>query len=226
MYLEWDKIPSQLANRIIHAAGSLLNLLTGGLALLTLRSRKVTQPASRYFLWLFATISFIIVSINHVSAPLIGGGDWTVVIRGLKPNNMWKTILVGTGIIMAIIGYILPLRLWIPDLRDNRMALLKITVIPVLTLIIVQTLSLIWSPFAHLPSDQNHLLASVFAYIHFILWAILINIIPIPRSKNPIESIRLPRSNTWCLSGIIGALFFIGILGPGLGPLEEDPRLG
>ena len=53
MYIEWSQIDSAAENMIIHAAGPGMNLLTGIIALLLLRSQKVTDSATRYFLWLF-----------------------------------------------------------------------------------------------------------------------------------------------------------------------------
>ena len=226
MYIEWDQIKTVGENRIIHAAGASMNLLTGVIALLFLRTDKTNNSPTRYFLWLFSTISFIIVTINLISAPLIGGGDWTVFIEEFDRRELWKAGVILVGIVLAISGYVLPLRYWMPNLKGNRKVLLKITVVPVITMIVVQSLSLIGSPFASLPPEYNHLLASVFAYIHFILWAILVNLFPIPRSKKPVDSIQLPRSNNYLVLGLVIAIFFIGILGPGLGPLEEDPRLG
>jgi len=226
MYIEWDQIKTVGENRIIHAAGAGMNLVTGIIALLFLRSPKVNDAASRYFLWLFSTISFIFVALNLISAPLIGGGDFTVFIQEFGNNALWKGIIIGAGVIITIPGYALPLRFWMPDLRGNRKTLLKITVIPVLTFIIVQTLSLIGSPFSRLPPEYNHLLASAFAYLHLILWAILVNILPVPRSTHPTESIRLPRSNVYLGIGFLVGIIFIAVLGPGLGPLDQDPRLG
>ncbi len=49
-------------------------------------------------------------------------------------------------------------------MKDNRRAQFAVTVIPVVTLMVVQSLSLIGNPFDRLPSAANHLLASVFAY--------------------------------------------------------------
>ena len=225
MYIEWDQIKTVGENRIIHAAGAGMNLVTGIVALLFLRSQKATKYATRYFLWLFSTISFIIVTLNLISAPLIGGGDLTVIIQELENKELWKVIILGMGVILTIPGYALPLRLWMPDLRGNRKTLLKITIVPVMTLIILQTLSLVGSPFSRLSPEYNHLLASVFAYLHFVLWAVLVNILPIPRSIHSIESIRLPRSSVYLGLGLVVGIVFIAVLGPGLGPLEQDPRL-
>jgi hypothetical protein len=226
MYIEWSQIDSAAQNMILHAAGPGLNLISGIIALLVLRSQKVTDSATRYFLWLFSTVSFILVTINLISAPMIGGGDFSVIIQETENQQMWKAIIIGIGVILTIPGYVLPLRYWLPNMRGHRKTLLIITVIPILTMIIVQSLSLVGSPFSRLPPEHNHLLASVFAYLHFVLWVILVNILPVPRSTRSIESIRLPRSIMYLSIGLIVGIFFIAVLGPGWGPLEQDPRLG
>lgn len=224
-YIVWDQIQSAGEFRIITAGGTVVNLITGAFALILLHSRKVTNSASRYFLWLFATISVILATLNLVSAPLIGGGDWMEFTRQLEPRSIYLAVIIGVGLLVTVAGYILPLRMWMPNLKGKRWVQLKVTVIPVVTLISVQTLSLVNSPFAKIPSASNHLIASVFAYLHFILWAILVNVLPVPRSTEPVESIRLRRSIVWLAVGLVVFLFFVFVLGPGLGPLESDPRL-
>ena len=221
-YLAWDQVQTVGDARTIDAAATVLNLVTGGLALLALRSRRVTNPASRYFLWIFATFSLTVVTVN-----LLAGGDWTEVIRGLEPRGLWRAGIVAVGMLVAVAGYILPLKLWMPDLHEDRRLQLKVTAIPVVVFIVVQTLSVAWSPFARQPwgSGQNAL-ASVVA-ISFILglWLALVNLVQRPRSTKPVESIQMTRSNIWLAVGLIVFLLFVTVLGPGLGPLEDDPRL-
>jgi len=218
--IDGDQVSSIGAYRTIMAAGTVMNLVGGAAALILLRLQIQANSATRYFLWLFATFSFIIAAMNLVSVMLIGAGDWMEFIRELEPGGLWKAIIIGVGIIITIFGYIMPLRIWMPDLKDKRKTQLAVTVIPVVTLIVVQSLSLIGSPFVRLPNAENHLLACVFAYLHFVLWAVLVNVLPEPRSKNPLHSIRLPRSYVWLAFGLLFALFYLVVLGPGLGLLE------
>jgi hypothetical protein len=215
--IAWDRVTSIGTYRTIMAAGTVMNLVGGAAALLLLRVQKQAKSTTRYFLWLFATFSFIIATMNLVSVMFIGAGDWTEFTRELEPRVLWKAIIIGVGMILTVLGYILPLRLWMPDLRDNRRTQLVVTVIPVLTVIVVQSLSLIGSPFARGPSGASHMLACVFAYLHFVLGAILVNTLPAPRSKNPPQSIRLPRSVGWLACGLALALFYVVVLGSGIG---------
>jgi hypothetical protein len=212
-------------DRFFNAAGALVNLLTGALALVLLCRCASSTASWRFFLWLFACFSATIVAVNLVSAPILGGGDWTAVLRGLEPSTLWKSSLIGTGLFLAVIGYVLPLRFFMPDLRDRRLVQLGLTAVPVLTVIIFHTLSLLKSPFSRLPADTNHLLASVFMYLHLILWIILVNVLPWPRSSDPADRIRLRRSYVWIVVGFLVLLVYVVILGPGIGSFEGDHRL-
>ena len=221
-YLAWDQVQTVGDARTIDAAATVLNLVTGGLALLALRSRRVKSAASRYFLWLFATFSLIVATLN-----LLVGGDWSDVISGLERRGLWRAGIVAVGMLVAIAGYVLPLRLWMPDLRENRRLQLKITAIPVAVLIVVQALSVAGSPFARQPwgSGENALATVVALSFFFGLWLALVNLVQRPRSTEPVESIRLTRSWSWLAVGLIVFLIFVAVLGPGLGPLDHDPRL-
>ncbi len=212
--------------RLFILGGTIVNIVTGALALLALRWKKAMNTAICYFLWLFATFSTIIVTMNMVTNPLLGFGDWTDFISTLEQENIWETIIIVAGLVLMVTGYALSLRQWVPSMKGHRLALLKITAIPVATMIVVQTLSLIKSPFATLPPESNHILTSSFSYIHFILWVIAVNLIPVPRSSDNLEAIRLPRSNAWLVLGFIVFIFFILVLGPGIGSFVGDLRLG
>ena len=226
VYLEWSQIRTVEDYRLIHIGGTLMNLVTGVIALVILYFGKRLSRAMRYFLWMFSTMSFVVVIMYLISATAVGGGDWMEVITDLEPRNLFVALIVGAGILFAIPGYVLPLRAWMPDLKGNRSTLLKVTVIPVLVVIIIQTLSVLGSPFAYDPQGIGHMGASIFMLIHFILWLVLVNVLPVSEPSKELEAIGLKRSTLWLLAGAAALIIFVLILGPGLGPLAEDPRLG
>ena len=206
--------------KVLLAGGTVVNLLTGAIALLLLHFRKPIPKASRYFLWLFATFSFVIVTMYLVTATALGAGDWIGFVQDMDARNLYLAVIIGTGILFTLPGYALPLQEWMPDLKGNRLTLLKITFVPILTLTITQILSALRSPFRNELGGQNSLLISVFVCIHLVIWAILVNLIPIPRSSKGIDSISLDRSPYWLVAGIVFFLFFVLILGTGIGPLS------
>jgi hypothetical protein len=73
--------------------------------------------------------------------------------------------------------------------------------------------------------DTNYLVASVFAYLHLIFWVILVNVIPWPRAPGPAARVWLSRSGAWLAVGLIVLVFYVGVLGPGIGSFEGDSRL-
>ena len=81
------------------------------------------------------------------------------------------------------------------------------------------------SPFATASPEANHLLASVFAFVHLIGWAVLVNRGVGPRSSRPVEDLALQRSTRWIVIGAVTVVVFVAVLGPGIGPLADDPRL-
>ncbi len=211
---------SSANTRTLLAGGTVVNFLTGGIALLLLHFRRPNSKALQYLLWLFATFSFVIVIMYLVTTTAIGAGDWIGFVQRLNPRNLYIAIIIGAGILFAFPGYALPLREWMHNLKGNRLALLKITFIPVLALTITQILSTLRSPFRNALGGQNPLLISVYVCIHLAIWALLVNLIPVPRSSRGIDSISLGRSPIWLVAGIVFFLFFVFILGAGIGPIS------
>jgi hypothetical protein len=112
-----------------------------------------------------------------------------------------------------------------PEIKKHRSILLSIAGIPVVTVIVLQTLSLISSPFSYLSASQNHLLASVFAYFHFILWAMIVYIVPASNKKYSIEDLIPNRSVLLIVIGVVATVFYIFILGSGIGSFDGHPSL-
>ena len=223
--LDWDAVESVTEDRIINAAATPVNLLTGMLALVVLRWLHVKRPPLRYFLFLFAVVSFTMATWNMVTIPLLGAGDWGEITQGLSHAGLWTAGVIATGVVVAIVGYCLPLRLFLPDLADRPELRHTITFVPVTTMIVVQTLSMLASPFATAPAEANHLVASVFAYAHLMVWAVLVNRGVGPRAPGSVHELTLHRSPSWLAAGVVIIIVFIAVLGPGLGPLADDPRL-
>lgn len=205
--------------RIIPAGGTIVNLMTGAISCLLLHFLKRMSKALQYFLWLFATFSFTVVIMNLVTATAIGSGDWIDFTQELVLRKLYIGIIIGIGILIAMPCYALPLREFMPDLKGNRLSLLKVTAIPVLALTIIQILSVFRSPYSRQSQDVTHLIYPIFVLLHFIIWVTLVNLVPVPRSSKGIEVISLGRSYFWIVFGIIAGFVFVLILGKGLGPI-------
>jgi len=211
--------------RLFLLGGVLMNFVTGVIALLILRFNKSLSSQMYLFLWLFSSFSFIIIVMNCISVTLIGSGDLPQIISTFKNQENLKIIVLIIGFITMIAGYMIIQKSFMPEIKGHRSVLISITLIPVITAIIIQTLSLLKSPFAYLPPSQNHLLASVLVYFHFLFWALIVNIIPLSSKKNSLEKIITEKSIIWITISLIMVVFYIFILGPGIGSFDGHSSL-
>jgi len=209
--------------RLFLLGGVLLNFLSGLVGYLVLIKNKSLKPHMRVFLWYFTSFSYIVILMNLVSAPLTGGGDLAGIINTLENKFLAKSFVLISGLIFMILGYIVIQRAFMVKIKRSK--LLTLTFIPVAVIIIIQSLSLLRSPFAYLPPAENHLLVSFFAFFHFVIWAIVVSIIPVPGNKQDSETILPGKSVLWIIFGVIIAIFYIFILGPGIGSFEGHPSL-
>jgi len=209
--------------RLFLLGGVFLNFISGLIGYLVLRYNQSLNPQMRVFLWYFASFSYTVILMNLVSAPLTGGGDLAEIINTLENKLLAKSLVLMGGMIFMILGYILIQRAFMVKIKRSK--LITLTFIPVVVIIIIQSLSLIKSPFAYLPPTENHLLASVFAFFHFVIWATIVNIIPAPGNKHDTITILPGKSTLWIISGVIIAIFYIFIRGPGIGSFECHPSL-
>jgi len=226
--MDWNEYINQhgyTTLRLYLLGGVLMNFVTGVIALLILKLYKSLSSQMHLFLWLFSSFSFIIIVMNFITVTFIGGGDLPQIINTFENQESLRTIVLIIGFIIMIAGYMIIQKNFMPEIKGHRSVLILITLIPVITAIIIQTLSLLKSPFAYLPPSQNHLLASVLAYFHFLLWALIVNIIPLTSKKNSIEKVVVEKSITWITISLIFIIFYIFILGPGIGSFEGHSSL-
>jgi len=202
-------------NRAVAAAGSVANLIFGTLCF-ALFGRKKGFDATRYFLWLLATINWM----NGIGYLLFSGlldyGDWAVVIAGQKPHWMWRAILGACGIAgyWAVVRFSARqmasvVRAGLMDRRDVRRLVFPSYVAGGLLLVAGAARNPI-GPQLILQSG----LSSGFAAMAGLLF------VPglVERDTNEL-SVSVPAlglSARWIALGIAAAVIFVGFLGPGI----------
>jgi hypothetical protein len=77
------------SSRLVAAAGSIANVVVGVLALIAFR-RGPRSGATRYFLWLFASLNLLNGTGYLLFSGLLDVGDWAVVIAGFEPHWAWR----------------------------------------------------------------------------------------------------------------------------------------
>lgn len=211
--------------RLFLIGGVAMNFITGVIAVLLLRYVKSNNANGRFFLWLFASFSYVVVAMNFITAPLTGGGDLAEIIRTYDNQLLARLIVLLTGVFILIFGYRAIQLSFMPVTKDLRNIRLSFTIIPLVTIIVFQTLSIFKSPFATLPPAQNHLLVSIFAYFHVLIWALFVYFLPFPGKKNSIQNSVPSKSISWIIAGAIVTLFYLVLLGPGIGSFDGHPML-
>lgn len=94
---------SRPASRAIASAGSIVNLLTGGIALAWFRFSAPRADALRYFLWLFSTVSVLMAFGYFLFSGVIGVGDWVTVFDRLAPPLVVRGGLTLVGGVLYIL---------------------------------------------------------------------------------------------------------------------------
>ena len=151
--VNWENYTNQygfIGLRFFLLGGVLMNFITGLIVILIQKFKKPSNSNITLFLWLFASFSLVIIVMNLISVTLIGGGDLPGVISTFNNQDTAKIVVLIIGLFIMIAGYIMIQKSFMPKMKGHRSILASITLIPVLTVIIVQTLSLLMSPFAYL----------------------------------------------------------------------------
>ena len=92
-----EAVVPDMPMRFIAAAGSLVNLAAGCLALAVLRSGWPKAPSGRYFLWLLAALN-LLDAFGYLMFSGIGGiGDWKRVVEGYEPALLYRAMLAIAG---------------------------------------------------------------------------------------------------------------------------------
>ena len=96
----------QGANRLVAAAGSVINLLAAGVFWGLLHTLRTASAVLRYFLWLSLTVNGFIGA-GYLAVPtLIGFGDWMNVLQGLHPYWLWRASIIVLGFVLyGVVAY-------------------------------------------------------------------------------------------------------------------------
>lgn len=91
-------------DRVVQAAGTVVNLIAGVLALLA-ASRVTTGANTRYFFWILAALNLLPGAGYFMFSGIFGFGDWNGVIRGLpsQPALRLGMTVGGAALYVAVV---------------------------------------------------------------------------------------------------------------------------
>ena len=201
------------------AAGGLMNLAVGSASLAAVRLIRGLTPLLRYWLVLVAAFNLFFAFGYPAYSGIARFGDWAAVISGLQPPWLWRSLLV----VIAVLGYYGTMKLLagplapfaasltLPALDKARLA--RLTTIPYLAAILLACLAGARNPGGWLTMLTAGFPAAAAAFG----LTQMDHLIHLPSNQVPAENISfLQRSYPWIIAGTLTAIFFIGVLGPGI----------
>ena len=202
--------------RIVAFAGSAANWLVALFCLLLLRTWRNASPAWRYFLWLSICVNLFIPSTYLLVSPIIKFGDWYNMIADLTQQLGWRIAMTAAGAVACWFSFRL-CRVELGKLigfggnaaRSSVWALVAPAYVAGGIVTVAAAL------LSQLPAWWAQLQAAGGTF-GLTFWLLLLPLW-IPLAPTPTEHpFRIPRSIGWIVAGVLGALAFIGALGPGI----------
>ena len=213
---------SRTAQRLIQAGGSVANLLVG-LPLLALLPR-LRSARWRYFLWLFTAVN-ILTAFGYLLFSGVGGiGDWSRVFAGLAPDALIRAVLIVTG---ALLYFVVAPRLLMPPfdpflgrtpgVRERRARILSL--VPYLAGGVAFVVAGSLNPLG-LELVLISAAAAAFGGTSLLAWYPPIPRPPAPTTPEP--PLGIARSAAWMAWAAAVLLFFVFVLGPGIGSVATS----
>ncbi|TDI90996.1 MAG: hypothetical protein E2O77_07405 [Caldithrix sp.] len=206
------------------AGGTVFNLALALLCLLLLRSRKVTNPRTNYFLWALMSVC-LFYSASYVMGWFIGPTlDWALFLNGLEPLLLWKIGFIAVGLLILGVGFQLSRKYLEPFLGDQeserRRRMTSLTLIPYLTAIALKVSAGFMNP---MPDKMLIFLGSFGATAFFLIWLNFVRFWPFAKqTASSQEAADLGLSIPWLVIGLVALILFVVILGPGIGQLPPQ----
>jgi hypothetical protein len=202
------------SSAVVAAVGPLTNLVLG-LSVLLARTPALTAPW-RWFTWLFGTINPFNASAYLLYSAVLGSGDWAVVFDAIAATAVWRPLVGVAGLAcyvgsvwvsLRILGYLLTSAV-IAARHVDRYCSTSYWVGGLLL-----TAGAVFNPVS------PWLILTSGAATGFGAMVGLLLLPPLSRRTRPTaggvgESLRI--GGAWIGAGVVAAVVFIGVLGPGL----------
>ena len=206
---------SMLARRGVAAAGTIVNFIAGAIGLVAFRATNpLRKPHMSYFLWLFATLNFLMGAGYFLFSGVGKIGDWVVVANGTMSPSIWRPAMAVFGgalyfLVARASGRWLGALVGSDDLSMKRSRLLTIPAYVAGGLLFC--LSGLFNPVGPVLIAISAAAAS-FGGASGLLWLTQFT----RAADRSAEPVALDRSYAWIVAGCIAVGVFVVILGPGI----------
>src|SRR5215469_10465523 len=124
---------SAFDSRLVEAGGTLANLATALVLWLALCALKSASTQLRYFLLIACAFNLFTGTGYFLFSGVTDFGDWAMVIRGIRPQWLWRALLVILGACSyyaAVPAVGIGLVRYVGILREQQRRLRKLTIVP------------------------------------------------------------------------------------------------
>jgi hypothetical protein len=219
MHFEGDteRLPPR-ANRLIAAGGTLANLIAAALALPVLRWSRDRSPATWFFLWTFVSVNLMQAAGYPLFSGVGGIGDWTAVIRGWRPQWLWRLSLAAVGGLSYFVTVRWAMRALATRLEEIAPARVAAAYVYTLTPYIVgcalYVVAGLRNPAGLMLVAASAVAASLGGTSGFAWGPQLLHDPDIPSASGHVTA--LSKSWSWIAFAVLVGLAFIIVLGPGI----------
>ncbi len=94
-----------LASKLVSGSASIVNLIVGLASEALLRRWRGRAPETRFFLWLFPLMNWLLGAGYWMFSGVANVGDWANVINGWEPHWLWRMVRDGRdlGLVYAFV---------------------------------------------------------------------------------------------------------------------------
>jgi hypothetical protein len=208
-------LSTTVSSPIVAAAGPLINLVLA--AALLLARTSALSPAGRYFAWLFGSVNAFNATGYLLYSAVFGSGDVAVAFDALASGRIWRPAVAIAGLFLyagAVYASLAALRTLIhsgviAERNADRYCMLSYWFGGALL-----TLGAVFNPVSPWLILSSGAATGFGAMVGLVLLPPLLRRKPSAADPDVGESLRIGRG--WRIAGIVAAIVFVGLFGPGI----------
>jgi hypothetical protein len=209
--LAWSSVQD---SRLVEAGGTLVNLAAACVCWLLLRAAQNEAPRLRFFLLITMSFNLLAGTGYFFYSGVANFGDWAMVIQGLSPHWLFRTVLVVFGIIsyygaILLIGSSLVRRMGADQADVRRFR--RLTWLPYFSALVIAAVAGLFNPIG-----MRYVLLSALAATAGGNCGLLWLRYYIPRGIHPGSPQIISRSYPWIAVSAVLAVIFVAVFGPGI----------
>jgi hypothetical protein len=199
-----------IRSRLIDGAGPVAGLVVALFAWTILRIAPPRSHGARAFLCLVFAFAALWNVGYMIKSGLLDQGDWAFVIAGIEPSLLWHAALAVLGVAlyagaMRMLGKVI-----VSDLSGgDTQTPFRFTLTALAAAVVLSALAAVFDP-RGAPTIFTDALPSSLGSIGLVWVGWVLN------GRLPNLRVAIPPSPVWIATGIASAVFFVGVLGPGV----------